>query len=140
MFDRSTGEHLCLIKTALALFCASERDRNNQNWFNENWFNKNWARPVRVKVVEAICQQPAQRLCSRLNLLILQQMNQSPQCAIMAAIGIRPQKSWARPTAHSTKHRFFAVLESVYRLSANVAADQVKALNRIDTGAANGKS
>lgn len=130
MFKGGSREHLCLIKTALTLFCTKERDGNNENRFH----------PVRVKAVEAVCQQPTQRLCSRVDLLVLQEMNQSAQRAVIAAISVSAYKSWGHAAAHPAKYRFLVVLENVYRLAANLAADDVKTLNGINAGGANRKS
>src|SRR5438067_8580082 len=129
MFKRGTGEHLCLVKTALTLFCAKERHRDNKN-----------RRPTRLKTIKGSGQQSPQRLHRRLDLLILQEMNQPAQSSVVAAIRIGAHKAGRRAAAHAAKHWFLVVLETIYRLPANVAADQVKTLNGIDTGAANGKS
>ena len=130
MFKSGTREHLCLIKSASALFCPKEGDWNNQNP----------RRAIDLKVLKTGRQQPSQRVSSRFDLLVLQEMNQSSQCAVIAAIGICAHKSWGLAAAHPAKHRFLLVLENVYRLAANVTADYVKTLNGMNAGGANGKS
>src|SRR5437870_3116401 len=103
MFKRGTGEHLCLIKAALALFCAKERHRDN----------KNGRPPIGLKVVETNRQQLTQRLRRRLDLLIFEKMNQPAQSAVIAAIRIGAHKAGRRAAAHAAKDWFRVVLETI---------------------------